>query len=161
MRLLIVRHAIAVARGTPGIADADRPLTPEGRQKFAEAAAGLARLLDPPDVLLTSPWLRARQTAEIAAAAWGKVKPQEAEALAGGSFPELAKVLDACPDSATVAVFGHEPQVSDLLGRLVGTRASERLAFKKGGAALVEVRGSLADGGDLAWFLPPKVLRKL
>jgi phosphohistidine phosphatase len=161
MRLLIVRHAIAVARGTAGMRDADRPLTPEGRQKFAEAAAGLARLLDPPDVLLTSPWLRARQTAEIAAAAWGRVKPKDAEALAGGTFAELATAVDAYPDSATVAVFGHEPQVSELLGRLVGSRASERLAFKKGGAALVEVRGQLADGGDLVWFLPPKVLRKL
>jgi phosphohistidine phosphatase len=161
MRLLIVRHAIAVDRGTPGMADADRPLTPEGKQRFAEAAAGLARLVGPPDALLTSPWLRARQTAEIAAAAWGKVAPEETEALAGGTFGELARVLDARSASATVAVFGHEPQVSELLGRLVGTKASERLAFKKGGAALVEIRGRLADGGDLVWFLPPKVLRKL
>jgi phosphohistidine phosphatase len=161
MQLLIIRHAIAAARDTPGMRDADRPLTPEGRQKFAEAAAGLARLVDPPDALLTSPWLRARQTAEIAAAAWGKVPPQEAEALAGGTFAELAQVVDAYPDSATVAVFGHEPHVSDLLARLVGSKASERLAFKKGGAALVDVPGRLADGGQLLWFLPPKVLRKL
>jgi phosphohistidine phosphatase len=161
MRLLIIRHAIAVARGTPGIADADRSLTPEGKQKFAEAAAGLARLVDPPDALLTSPWLRARQTAEIAAAAWGKVTPQEVEALAGGTFAELARVLDAYPEAATVALVGHEPHVSELLGRLVGSKATERLAFKKGGTALVEIRGRLADGGDLVWFLPPKVLRKL
>jgi phosphohistidine phosphatase len=150
-----------VARGTPGVRDADRALTPEGREKFAEAAAGLARLVDRPDALLTSPWLRARQTAEIAAAVWGKVEPKDVEALAGGTFTELAKVLDAYPDSATVAVVGHEPHVSDLLGHLVGSTDSGRLAFKKGGAALVEIPGRLAEGGRLVWFLPPKVLRTL
>ena len=67
MQLLIIRHAIAVPRGTPGIPDEDRPLTPEGEQKFREAAEGLAKLVDRPDALLTSPWLRAKQTAAIAA----------------------------------------------------------------------------------------------
>jgi phosphohistidine phosphatase len=161
LRLLIVRHAIAVPRGTPGIPDAERPLTPEGKEKFRETAKGLARLLDRPLALLTSPWLRARQTADIAAAAWGRLTPREAEALAGGSFEEQARVLDAFPTDATVAVFGHEPYVSDLLARLVGSRQPDRLSFKKGGAALVDVPGPLAEGGSLLFFLPPKVLRRL
>ena len=58
MRLLIVRHAIAVAAGMPGIPDAERPLTPAGARKFRAAAKGLAAILDPPDVLLASPLLR-------------------------------------------------------------------------------------------------------
>jgi phosphohistidine phosphatase len=114
-----------------------------------------------PDAVLTSPWLRARQTAEIVARAWGKIEPEETEALAGGTFEDQARVLDRYPASATVAVVGHEPYVSDLLGRLVGSRNEGRLTQKKGGAALVDVPGRLREGGRLVWFLPPKVLRKL
>jgi phosphohistidine phosphatase len=161
MQLLIIRHAIAVDRGTPGIPDEERPLTPEGEEKFREAAKGLARIVDRPDALLTSPLRRAKQTASIAAAAWGRIEPVEASALAGGSFEEQAAVLDRHPPDATVAVVGHEPHVSALLARLLGSRHDDRLAFKKGGAALVEVPGRLAGGGQLAWFLPPKVLRRL
>lgn len=161
MQLLIIRHAIAVPRGTPGVPDEDRPLTPEGEAKFREAAKGLARIVDRPDVLLTSPWLRAKRTAAIAAAAWGRLEPRETEALAGGAFEEQAAVLDRQGADATVAVVGHEPYVSALLARLVGSRADDRLEFKKGGAALVDVPGALADGGRLVWFLPPRVLRRL
>jgi phosphohistidine phosphatase len=161
MQLLIIRHAIAVERGTPGIPDEDRPLTPEGEEKFAEAAKGLAAIVDRPDALLTSPLLRAKQTASLAAAAWGKVEPTEAAALAGGSFEEYADALDHYRGDSTVAIVGHEPHLSAVLARLVGSRHDDRLAFKKGGAALVDVPGRLAGGGHLVWFLPPKVLRKL
>jgi phosphohistidine phosphatase len=159
--LLIIRHAIAVPRGTPGIPDAERPLTPEGELKFREAAKGIAALVDRPDALLTSPWLRAKQTAAIVAAAWGRIEAKETAALAGGSFDEQARVLDRHPKDATVAVVGHEPHVSELLARLLGSHHDDRLTFKKGGAALVDVPGPLAEGGELVWFLPPKVLRKL
>jgi phosphohistidine phosphatase len=161
MQLLIIRHAIAVERGTPGLPDEERPLTPEGELKFREAAKGLARLVDRPDALLTSPWRRAKQTAAIAGAAWGQLEPKETAALASGSFEEQAAVLDRYPEDATVVVVGHEPWVSALLARLLGTRHDDRLTFKKGGAALVDVPGRLAEGGSLAWFLPPKVLRRV
>jgi phosphohistidine phosphatase len=161
MQLLIIRHAIAVPRDTPGIPDEDRPLTPEGESRFREAARGLAKLVDRPDALLTSPWQRAKQTAAIASAAWGRLEPKETPALAGGPFEEQAAVLDRYPERATVAVVGHEPWVSGLLARLLGTRHDDRLEFKKGGAALVDVPGRLAEGGQLVWYLPPKVLRKL
>ncbi len=161
MRLLIVRHAIAVAAAAPGIPDADRALTPAGAKKFQAAAKGLAALLEPPNVLLTSPLLRARQTAEIAATAWGKVRPRRTPALAGGSFEELAEVVDAFRAKDLVAVVGHEPSLSALLARLLGTPQDARLAFKKGGAALVDVPDGLAGGGQLVWYLPPRLLRAL
>ncbi len=112
MRLLIVRHAIAVAAGMPGIPDAERPLTPAGARKFRAAAKGLAAILDP-------------RTKEL------------------------------------VAVVGHEPSLSALLARLLGTPQDARLAFKKGGAALLEVSDGLAGGGQLVWYLPPRLLRAL
>jgi phosphohistidine phosphatase len=160
LRLLIVRHAIAVPRDTPGILDADRPLTPEGEQKFRECARGIARLVDRPDALLTSPWVRARQTAAILAEAWGHVEPRETDALAGGSFEQQAAVLDRYPRGASVAIVGHEPDLSSLLARLVGSRHPERFEFKKGGAALVELPGPLAGGGSLVFFVGPRALRK-
>lgn len=161
MRLLIIRHAEAVPRGTPGIRDEERPLTTEGRSQFRAAARGIARLVDRPDALLTSPWLRAKQTAEIAARAWDRVEAKEAAALAGGTFEEQAELLDGLPREATVAIVGHEPHLSTLLGRLLGARATDRLGLKKGAIALVDVPGRLAEGGSLLLFLPPKVLRKL
>lgn len=68
MKLLLVRHAAAVPRGTSGVSDDERPLRPEGKTKFLAAARGLARIAHRPDVLLTRPLPRARVTAEIAAA---------------------------------------------------------------------------------------------
>ena len=160
MQLLIIRHATAVPRGTPDIPDGERPLTGKGTRRFRQAARGLARIVKRPDAILTSPLVRARETADIAAKAWGRSKPVNTPALAGGNFQELAAVLAPYGDS-TVALVGHEPDLSELLARLIGTPRAERLTFRKGGAALVEVPGTLEDGGALIWYLTPRVLRSL
>jgi phosphohistidine phosphatase len=159
MRLLIVRHAIAVPRGTPGIEDDERPLTRRGIARFRTAARGLARSCRRPDVLLTSPLIRARQTAEIAAKAWGKIHPETLEALGSGSVSDIVAALETHRDKDLVAIVGHEPDLSELLARLLGTKAADRLTFKKGGAALVEIPGPFADGGTLLWYAPPRLLR--
>jgi len=150
-----------VPRGTPDIPDDERPLTRAGEKKFRQAARGLARVTDRPDALLTSPLPRAARTAELSAKAWGKITPTDTPALAGGELPEVMKAIEEHGADATVAVVGHEPQVSELLGRLLGTDNAERLTFRKGGAALVEVTGSLAEGGRLVWYLTPRLLREL
>jgi phosphohistidine phosphatase len=160
MKLLILRHAIAVDPGTPGIEDNDRPLTPRGRKRFMKAAQGLARILSVPDALLTSPLPRALETAQIAAEAWGDVTPIEEPRLAAGHAEELLPALAAHGEDALVALVGHEPDVSHLLGRIIAG-AGERLAFKKGGAALVEMDGATPGRGRLIWFLPPRLLRRL
>jgi phosphohistidine phosphatase len=161
MRLLIIRHATAVPRGTPDMPDDERPLTKRGEKRFRAVAEGLARMVKRPDALLTSPLPRARRTAEIAAAAWGKIEVEEAVALAGGSYNELATALGRFPAESLVVIVGHEPDLSALLGRLLGSSRSERLTFKKGGAALLDIPGPLADGGSLVWYLPPRMLRRL
>ncbi len=161
MRLIVVRHAIAVPRGTPGIPDEKRPLTPEGEQRCKEAAAGIARVFERPDALLTSPWLRATQTAAILARAWRDIEPTETAALAGRPFAEQAAVLDRYPRKAAVAIVGHEPHLSSLLARLIGARHGERLEMKKGGIAVVDVPDRLAEGGTLLVFVTPKLLRTL
>ena len=161
MRLIIIRHAIAAARGTPGIPEAERPLTPEGEGRFEQAARGLAHILPPPHAILTSPLLRARRTAEIAAEAWGGPDPVDEGALADGDPEALSEALAPYPADAAVALIGHEPHVSDLLASLIGAESGGPLAFKKGGVACVEIEGPLEKGGRLRWFMPPKVLRKL
>ena len=161
MRLLIIRHAIAVERGAPGIPDDQRPLTAEGEKKFRRAARGLARIEGPPAVVLTSPLPRARKTAEIAAEAWGGVAVTNTAALVDGDLEALEEALARHPADSTVAVVGHEPHVSALLGHLLGTAADDRLEFKKGGAALVELRSDLDEGAQLIWFMPPRILREL
>ena len=161
MRLLIIRHAIAVPRGTENIPDDERPLTPEGQKRFRRAARGLAAILPRPDVLLTSPLPRARRTAMLAARAWKRVKPKNEDALAGGAFADVASLLNEHRGADLVAMVGHEPDLSGLLARLLGTSNDERLTFMKGGAALVEVPGAVEDGGVLLWYLTPRILRQL
>lgn len=161
MKLLLVRHAAAVPRGAAGVSDDDRPLTPKGVKKFRKAAKGLARIVSAPDVLLTSPLPRARATAEIAARAFGRVEPEIEPVLAHGSVDKIVAVLDKHPGSATVAIVGHEPELSAVLGRLLGAPHSEGFAFKKGGAALVDLADGPSGSGVLIWFLKPKILRAL
>jgi len=161
VKLLLVRHAAAVPSGTPGVPDDERPLTPEGASKFRVAAKGLARIARRPDVLLTSPLPRARATAEIAARAFKRIEPTVEPALAHGSVDEIMTALGKRPPNATIALVGHEPTLSMILARLLGAADAERLAFKKGGAALVDLPDGPSARGQLVWFLKPKVLRAL
>jgi phosphohistidine phosphatase len=161
MQVLLIRHAAAVPTGTPGTPDDERRLTPKGKAKFRVAAKGLARIASRPDVLLTSPLPRARQTAEIAARAFKRIEPTVEPALARGSVPGILSALGAHPADATVALVGHEPTLSALLAHLLGARDGERVAFKKGGAALVDLPDGPSDPGRLVWFLKPSVLRAL
>src|SRR5262245_65448580 len=95
-------------RGTSGVADDDRPLTPKGRKKFQAAAAGLRRIVERPDLLLTSPLPRARATAEIAAQAFGRIEPRTEPALAGDSVSRVITALAKLARSALVAGGGTQ-----------------------------------------------------
>jgi phosphohistidine phosphatase len=161
MKITIIRHAIAVPSGTEGIPEEKRPLTKKGRRRFQKAARGLAEICDRPDVLLTSPLPRAVETAEIAANAWGRVEPTEEPALANGNIDEILGALARYGSDQNVALVGHEPTLSLLLARLLGGGASERLTLRKGGVAQIDVPGLPHEGGQLDWFLRPRILRTL
>ena len=161
MELLLVRHAIAVERGTGSyVDDRARPLTPEGRKRMAEVAAGLARLFSPAEIL-TSPVLRARQTAEILAKTW-RCPISELEGLGNGDH---AATLSAAARRAAdrVALVGHEPWMGELLSYLLtGDPATVTAPFRKGGAALLEsFDGRAAGDWSLIWAMPPAALRRL
>jgi phosphohistidine phosphatase len=161
MKILLIRHAIAVPHGTPGFTDDERPLTPKGEKRFRKAARGLAAIVERPQALLSSPLPRALQTAEIAAATWGEVPVTVEPAFAHGDIDEQLDVFTGYPGDAVVAAVGHEPHMSALLARLLGGGEQARLEFRKGGAAMVEVTGAPHEGGRLEWYIRPRVLRAL
>src|SRR5688572_6271616 len=151
MRLLVIRHAHA-APATSQLTDADRPLTAEGERRFRAAARGLARRVTP-DVLLTSPLLRARQTAAIASAAWSGLAATPERALASGGVDEILDALEHLPGEATVAIVGHEPTVSMLVAQLIGEASVRAVALEPGSAALLEVESLRPRGARLVWLL--------
>jgi phosphohistidine phosphatase len=159
MKLLLLRHAIAVPAGASDIADGDRPLTAKGRKRFKKAARGLSQIMPTPDLMLVSPLLRARETAEIAGKAWG-LKGTPEPLLAGGDPEALLAAVAAQAKLDVVVLVGHEPDLSQLLAHVTGG-GGERMPFKKGGAALVEFDNDEASSGRLIWFMPPRLLRKL
>jgi phosphohistidine phosphatase len=161
MKVLLVRHARAVARGKSDGSHARRPLTKAARARFGIAARGLGRIVRRVDAIMTSPRTRARDTAVITAGAFMNLEPVLEPALAGDRADAIVAALALQPPDATVALVGHEPLLGTLLARMVGSPSAERLAFKRGGAAFVDLPNGPASTGRLVWFLPPRVLRAL
>ena len=161
VKIVLIRHAAAVPRGTPGVLDTERPLTSSGRVKFRSAARGLARIMPRPTALLTSPLPRAQETAEIAAQAFANIEPVIERALGDESVDDILTALKAHSLDSTVALVGHEPVLGALLARTLGAGKAEGLAFRKGGVALVDLPEGPTMPGRLIWFLEPRVLRAL
>jgi phosphohistidine phosphatase len=163
MQLYIVRHGIAVDREDPKCpADPERSLTDEGIEKTRQVAKGVAEVAAVPDLMLTSPYLRAVQTAELFAAAfeYSKQKIRKSDLLLPGAEPlQLFRELSKDKDLSTVYVFGHAPHLDDLIATTVGTK-HHISSLKKGGVALVELKRLVPPSGELVWLATPKLLRK-
>lgn len=164
MDLIIFRHGIAEDQSPDGT-DAARALTPEGLRKTQEAAAGLATIIQPPQVILTSPKVRAKQTAAILGRVF-KVEPRDEPALADESLDDILAAIVALREERVVLV-GHEPTLSRLIYRLVTGRAPatgrDAIELKKAGAALLTVAfdAGRSSAAVLHWLLTPKMLRSL
>jgi len=162
MLLYIVRHGIAVDRGAHGEpSEAERPLTPEGVQKTHSAALGLRALGVKLDALLTSPYVRAAQTAEIFAEALGfspeKIRVSEALKPAenpAGILREISRLR-----AKEVMCCGHAPHLDLLIAHLAGARVPFT-EMKKAGVACWE-QAAAHGRWELRWILTPKVLREL
>jgi phosphohistidine phosphatase len=166
MQLVIVRHGVAEDRdrfAERGQDDALRPLTKEGRWKMERNARGLRRAISALDVLATSPLRRAEQTARIIADAYHGIDVVTVPALApDGPLDDVLAWLRRQRASATVAVVGHEPQLGVLATWLLTGDRHSHVAFRKGGACLIEFEGRPAAGaGQLVWALTPTLLRRL
>lgn len=163
IELFLVRHAVAAERGPKYPDDRLRPLTPAGSKKFAQSVPGLVEMDVVIDFVLTSPLVRARDTAMLLAAGL-KPKPPvtEVEALSPGGRPQA--INDAIKTHAKryrrLAIVGHEPDLGELAARLLGARGN--VEFKKGAVCLIEMDGATPIGpGTLRWMLTPKALRAL
>ncbi len=161
LTLLLVRHAIALDRDTPGISDHLRPLTAEGIKRFKRTARALGGLVKA-DLVLTSPLLRAKQTAEILAREWTAVGVHDSEPLGSGSRARFEEALLRLPASTVAAAVGHEPYLSQWAAEWLGSPRGEAFAFKKGGAALIEFADEVGPGaGRLIFFMAPGVIKTL
>ena len=160
MRLLFIRHAIAIPSGG-GMPDEDRPLTRAGEQSFRQTARMLARVLGRPRAILTSPLLRAQQTATLAAEVWGDMRPIVVPVLAEGDWPGVCRALATYKTDDTIALVGHETWVSTVTARFLGSRTYRAFGYRKGGVALIDAEDLEACRGTLLWFIPPRVFRRL
>ena len=156
MELFLIRHGIAVS-GSAFRVDAERPLTPQGRERFAQAVLGLQRLGIHLDRLYHSPWLRAVETAAL-------LRPVlEGEGVSSSALarpPSLALLQEI--GGTRVALVGHQPWLGECVAWLLTGSQDDgsAFAFKRGGVAWLE--GQLQPGRmALRAFLPPKVLRRL
>jgi phosphohistidine phosphatase len=166
MRLLVIRHAIAGDRDAfaaeTGQPDSERPLTAEGRKKMRANARGLRTVVPALEILATSPFTRARQTADVVAEAYDGLTVTELPALAhGGSREELLEWLRG-RRADDVALVGHEPDLGGLIAWLVTGDGPPFVTLKKGGACLLDCPDAPGPGHcELSWVLTPKVLRRL
>lgn len=163
MQLYIVRHGIAIDREDPKCpADPERFLTEEGIEKTRQVAKGVAEVGAVPDLIITSPYVRALQTAEIFAEEleYSKQKIRKSDLLLPGAEPlQLFRDLAKDKDLSAVFVFGHAPHVDDLVATAVGCK-HHISSMKKAGVALVELRRLAPPSGEVIWMATPKLLRK-
>lgn len=162
VELYLIRHGVAAERGVAWPDDAKRPLTDQGVRRLRTIAEGLVEIGVGFDVMLTSPLVRARQTAEIIASGLESHPPIViVEALSpGGTYASVVDELAKQARRSRIALVGHEPGIGALAARLIGSRHS--LEFKKGAVARIDLAALPPTGaGRLHWFLTPRLLRKL
>lgn len=166
MLVYLVRHGVAADLSADGPrTDADRPLTDEGRARFSEAAQCYATLMVEPDRVVSSPLVRARQTAEILCEKLGFGGAlEESEQLVYSAPPTRAVALlqaELLAHSDSVVLVGHEPHLGSLLGLLVSGSDRAPVPLSKGMCAAVEIREPQSMIGKLRFALSQKVARKL
>jgi len=158
MRLYLLRHATA-SDVAPN--DDERELTQEGREEARVAGVALARMGVKPSHILSSPLVRARQTAEIAAKALKFSKDIElADELENGiSTAALLKALQSCASNGPVLLVGHMPSLSEHLAAFIGSENVQSLPMGKGSVACVEIEPLRSGTGQLLWLMRQEQLR--
>jgi phosphohistidine phosphatase len=162
MNLFILRHGIAVERDPVSFPDdSRRPLTLKGEDRMRLICDAMKAMELSFDCILSSPYRRASQTAEIMAAALGSRKVLEfrEELTPEGDPKALVRSLSRIePTPENVVLVGHEPYLSSLISQLISGEAAAAIDLKKGGLAKLEIEATLRLGpcAKLAWLLTPK-----
>ena len=160
MKLYLLRHASA-SDITPS--DAARELTREGSEEARIAGAALAELGVKPSRVLSSPLVRARQTAEIAAEAMkfsGDVQPLD-ELANGASTSSLLNALRSYASASDILLVGHMPSLAEHLATLIGAKDAQAFPLGKASVACVELEQLRAGTGQLRWLMRQKQLLKI
>lgn len=157
MILYFLRHGLAGNREDWEGDDRARPLTKKGEKRTALSAEMMDAIIPDLDEIITSPLVRARQTAEIVADEMGmKDAKIEDERLAPGfNLEKLTEIVKAYPDAEALMLVGHEPDFSETISSLIG---GGNIVCKKGGLARVDLINLDPLQGQLVWLLQPKVL---
>lgn len=161
----MVRHAIAVQRGTSGYDDdSQRPLTDKGRKKMNKIVKGLRQLGIELDVILTSPYVRARDTAKILAAEFNL--PDQIRftdnLIPPGDFKELIDEVQEKYDVESLALVGHEPMLGQLISWLTTGNKNMQINFKKGGVCYLSADNLYQEHrATLEWLLTPAIMVEL
>lgn len=166
MQLLIVRHADAgdaeefAKTGRP---DSERPLSDKGRRQMEGAVEGLVQLVPRCDTIVTSPYTRAAQTADLVAREYD-VRVQQSSALEPDRSPEVFArwCKENARDADVIIAVGHEPHLSTLATWLMTGDDESHIELKKGGACLLELDDDIEkSSATLCWLMGPKQLREL
>jgi phosphohistidine phosphatase len=169
MQLYFLRHGKAASRSTSTTDDAARPLTDEGREETRRAARGLAALDLGIERIVTSPFVRARETAALTAEKLGLPVEEADELAAGCDLDGLARVLGRLASAQQVMLVGHEPDFSTLIGLLIAGRQGVAVLLKKGACCRVDLPDRAAESaaddarkllgkGELVWLMTTKQL---
>jgi phosphohistidine phosphatase len=155
MKLYLLRHGIADWPDWDPARDHERPLTRDGVKKMKEQAKALADLDVKIDAVLSSPYARAYQTADIVAAKLGLDVKTEPLLAPGFNRDKLKKIAASFSEEQALLLVGHEPTLSLVIAELIG---GGRVQMKKGALARVDVNRELQ--GELVWLLQPKILTR-
>jgi phosphohistidine phosphatase len=157
MKCYFLRHGIAAERGEWEGSDFDRPLTDEGHARMAREAKAIAKFDLGIELILTSPLVRAKETAEIVAKALKLQERLVVDERLGLAFDRirLEGMLREHRGAKALLLVGHEPGMSRTIGELVGGAAID---LKKGGLARVDLPDGGESRGALLWLVPPKIL---
>ena len=164
MDCVLFRHGIAVERDEWEGPDADRPLTEYGAKRVRQVVAGLNRLDVQPTHVLSSPLIRAIETARIAHRSLrvGSAMRIVDELLPDAPPNRILSILRKLPLESRVMCIGHEPQLGMAASVLLSGRVSASFPLKKAGACLIELPIQAKPGqGVLRWWLTPSQLRAM
>lgn len=162
LELYLIRHGLAAERGPQFPDDSLRPLTSRGIAGLRKEAKALNELGIGFDLILASPLVRTRQTAEaLGESLQARPAILLSDALAPAGTPAaVIQEIGRHARTARLALVGHEPNIGELAAHLIGARS--RMPFKKGAICRIDFLVLPPKGvGELRWFLPPKVLRSI
>lgn len=161
MKLYLTRHGVPIDRvGGAILSDSQRPLADEGKKETVLVAQALKKINVKPDLVVSSPLIRAKQTADILQEILGG-QSQVTESLCPGcTAGEVYKFLKKFPDADEIFLVGHEPDMGQIAGNMLGANVHFQMPFKRTGVCRIDVADVPPTiPGVLKWFIHPGIVQ--